>query len=442
MKHLVKYSFAIIITVLGLRANAQTGSQNYVLSRSFKQTGAAVNDVSKVNIQVQYLDGLGRPIQAVSVGQSTAGTDIVQPMEYDAYGRQPKSFLPYAVNGSGAYQATAITNQTSFYSGNSPQLESSDLGRPYVETTFEPSPSSRPTGSRAPGNKSTSASIIYSANDGSEVKKYTYGTSIGDGGTYTAGKLYKTQTTDENGKINVEFTDTKGRVVCKKAGSEALATYYVYDDYGLLRAVLQPEYQTNASADFAFLYDYDERGRMIGKQVPGSGKVEMVYDKFDRLVMSQDANQRARTPTPVWSFIKYDALNRKIMDGEFTTTDNRATLQTAFNASAGHHETTTTNAIGYTFNGTLPNVSAGDVLNAYYYDGYSFPSNQVYVDRLSVSANGAVKSQQTGSGTRRLNDASWLVTTTYYDAEYRPVQSVRQLNDLGGMTTERVSTKY
>ncbi|MDQ6482682.1 hypothetical protein RB622_30175, partial [Dyadobacter sp. LHD-138] len=39
-------------------------------------------------------------------------------------------------------------------------------------------------------------------------------------------------------------------------------------------------------------------------------------------------------------------------------------------------------------------------------------------------------------------DASWLVTTTYYDAEYRPVQSVRQLNDLGGMTTERVSTKY
>jgi len=450
MKHPLTYFLLLLATLTG---HAQTGNQNFVLSRTYKQSGAAASDVSKVNIQVQYLDGLGRPLQTVSVGQSTSGTDLILPMEYDAYGRQPKAYLPYVSGSNGGYQENALkvsvsdskTDQQRFYSDNTLLLESSDLGRPFSETVFENAPSARPVSVRAPGNKSTSGSIVYSPNSGTEVKHYVYtaGSGITDGGTFAAGKLDKKLTTDENAKTLVEFTDFQGRLICKKAGSEALATYYVYDDYGLLRAVLQPEYQDNASVDFVFLYDYDERGRVISKQVPGAGKVELVYDKFDRLVMSQDANQRARTPTPVWGFIKYDALNRKIMDGEFTTADNRSTLQAAFNASSGHHETTTANAIGYTFSATLPNVGAGDVLNAFYYDDYSFPSSQAYVDRLSVSANGAVKAQQTGSGTRMLNTGSaWLVSTTHYDAEYRPVQSVRQLNDLGTINSERISTKY
>jgi len=449
------YLINIFLMLVTLEANSQTASQNYILSRTYKQAGADANDVSKVNIQVQYIDGLGRPIQTVSVGQSTTGTDIITPVEYDAYGRQPRSFLPYVSGNNGAYQEGALkvsvadskTDQERFYSDNTLLLESSDLGRPYVQTSFEASPNSRPIATRSPGNKSALGTAVYSANDGTEVKRYVYDANaeitqtISQSGTYGAGKLYKTQITDENGKESVEFTDTKGRIICKKAGSEALSTYYVYDDYGLLRAVLQPEYQDNSRAnDFAFLYDYDERGRIITKKIPGAGRVQIVYDQFDRLVMSQDSSQFARG---VWEFSKYDALNRKIMTGEYNTADDRATLQTAFNASLAHHESTTANTIGYTLNGTLPAVAEGDVLNAFYYDDYSFPANQAYTDVLSVSANTAVKSQQTGSGTRMLNaGAAWLVTTIHYDAEYRPIQSVRQLNDLGSISVERVSTKY
>ena len=83
------------------------------------------------------------------------------------------------------------------------------------------------------------------------------------------------------------------------------------------------------------------------------------------------------------------------------------------------------------------------MLNVNYYDDYTFPGNQAYSNVLSVSANGAVKSKQTGSRTRMLNaGANWLVSTVHYDAEYRPIQTVRQLYDLGSVGIERVSTKY
>jgi hypothetical protein len=92
--------------------------------------------------------------------------------------------------------------------------------------------------------------------------------------------------------------------VCRKvaaSANETLATYYVYDDFSQLRAVLQPQYQDNPStADYAFLYERDIRGRIIGKKTPGAGIVNLVYDNFDRQVLSQDAAQLARG---VWGFV-------------------------------------------------------------------------------------------------------------------------------------------
>lgn len=447
MRQLQPYIFFLFATA----TFAQTTSQNFVISRTYKQTGAAVNDVGKVNIQVQYLDGIGRPSQTVSVGQSTLGTDLVQPIEYDSYGRQSKAYLPYAAGGLGAFHSTAITNQASFYTSNIAQIESSDLAKPYSETHLESSPLGRDLGQTAQGNNSLSSSISYGSNVLNEVKRYDYSSgTVTANGNYSSNRLYKTKITDENGKTIIEYKDISGLVICKRTvlgGTDSdganLSTYYVYDDLNQLRAVLQPQYQQEAIlSKFAFLYDYDTQGRIISKSIPGAGTTKMVYDTFDRLVLSQDANQYAMG---IWSFIKYDIMSRPIMTGVVVEANNHAALQAAFNSSTGHHEDKQNNQVGYTLNNTLPLIDENSVLKATYYDDYNFPkpANLGYNSTYSASAITSAKTRQTGSGVRMMNEGGhWMTSVIYYDSEYRTIQTIRELDDLGSGPIERISTKY
>ncbi|MFM8912742.1 MAG: RHS repeat domain-containing protein, partial [Flammeovirgaceae bacterium] len=80
---------------------------------------------------------------------------------------------------------------------------------------------------------------------------------------------------------------------------------------------------------------YDARRRMTHKKVPGADWVYMVYDGRDRLVMTQDGEQRKQKQ---WLFTKYDALNRPIMTGIYT---HNATLDQAGMADLVNTSTTT-----------------------------------------------------------------------------------------------------
>ena len=91
--------------------------------------------------------------------------------------------------------------------------------------------------------------------------------------------------TDENDHTTTEFRDKLDQVVLKRVqgpdGNQD--TYYVYDDYNLLRFVIPPETserlqgspgqagQTPFQQQWLFRYDYDARRRMTSKQVPGGG---------------------------------------------------------------------------------------------------------------------------------------------------------------------------
>lgn len=210
-------AFCLILAVAPHFANAQSQSQNYVLSRSYKQSGADPNDISKVQTMVQYFDGLGRPIQSVSVAQSSTGADLVQPMAYDAFGRPARQYLPYtAPGGQGTFQSAAITNQGTFYGNNIPGLQAADLARPFTDIHYEASPLNRPLGQTAPGGRSAPSSIAYGSNAVGEVPRYRFVDNadllqtVAAEGTYAAGTLTRTQTTDEQGHVTLLSPITRG----------------------------------------------------------------------------------------------------------------------------------------------------------------------------------------------------------------------------------------
>jgi hypothetical protein len=71
MKNLILSIIVLVATVNCLAQ--QTNSRNYIITRTFKQSGADPNDLSKVTTNVQYIDGLGRPLQNVTVRAKSSG---------------------------------------------------------------------------------------------------------------------------------------------------------------------------------------------------------------------------------------------------------------------------------------------------------------------------------------------------------------------------------
>ena len=201
--------------------------------------------------------------------------------------------------------------------------------------------------------------------------------------------------------VSYTFTDKMGHVVLSRQmkGSETHDTYYMYDDKSNLCFVLQPMYQSSANLDlYAFQYKYDGRNRCIWKKLPGAGYMEMVYDNADRLVFSQDGNQRALT-SGNWTYYKYDGLNRLTEQGTCT---NKVT------------------------------TSGTNVLVQHFYDSYAFRSqagfnNSNFPDDASGNGKGAL----TASVATVLGSSNKIYTAYYYDIKGRVVKTV-QSNPLGG----------
>jgi len=473
-------------------------------------------------ITYQFFDGLGRPIQTVGVQQSPASQDVVQPIAYDAFGREAVKYLPYVSGDDGTYKINPVGTTT--YTGSPHHTfytETNSLiardAAPYSQTIFEPSPLNRPDkdygagqawapvamggnnkfvqhgyliNQHGTGSNATQEKIIAWSINGSDlpVRATAVTGYIVSGGYYANGQLSIKSTKDEQGYEVREYTNKSGQVILKKvqatsAGAANLnnltgnsagwaLTYYIYDDLGNLRYVLPPKlteqvYFTSNDPDqtkldsLAFQYKYDGRKRMSEKKVPGAGWVYLVYDKRDRLVLTQDAVQRAGNQ---WLFTKYDALNRPVLTGMYVNAGDRAALQTAIDnhyATNPYFETySQSGAIHGYSNVSFPSVSnANDYLTVTYYDNYNFRSlwygTYTYVDEnLSETAsynghpyhqpdeeNTRVIGQVTGTKIKVLDGGvtggyTWLKAVTYYDDKYRVIQTIAD-NYKGG--TDRVT---
>lgn len=210
--------------------------------------------------EIMYFDGLGRPIQSVQIQGSPSKKDIVQPIIYDALGREAVKYLPFTNGNTGLYKENPVASQLNFYTTDDTPTIDADQA-PFAVTVFEPSPLNRVLKQGAPGEAwqpETNRTINneYLLNASGQVLLFKYDQPTGEinakqNGAFTyyeANQLFVNKTIDEHQNEVVEFTDKEGRVVLKNVQHDTVAgqkqyasTYYIYDDLGNLVVVLPPE---------------------------------------------------------------------------------------------------------------------------------------------------------------------------------------------------------
>ncbi|MBN1767047.1 MAG: RHS repeat-associated core domain-containing protein [Prolixibacteraceae bacterium] len=411
-------------------------TQNYIRTYKYKVANSpSLTDPSEVNIDITYFDGLGRSSQIVSVMASPTGKDIVTPIAYDNYGRQEKKYLPFAKsvasnNGKYTTLTDAISQQKIFLNGI---YGSTDKNYGYSETDFDDSPLNRVIRESSPG-------AAWRMNGGHEVElNYTTNTSTVTGYryvgnnyvqiSYAAGKLYITNKTDENGNTVKEYTDFEGKVI-QEVNAASKTTRYCYDDFGLLRCVIQPKTSSPSTTELCFYYKYDERKRMTDKKIPGAGWVYLIYDNRDRLVATQDANQRAKSPDE-WSYFTYDNLNRIKSEGIFTTNSTRSTVEDDL------------------VDGTITNYASKIRQKLNYYDNYPsycstytpfYENDADFMDVEKVdNLNGLITTIHQTPLEDVGTQGNSVITTMYYDKYGRVIQNVT-CNHMEGL--DIVTNKY
>ena len=377
-----------LLLCISYAANAQEKTQNYICTRTM------LNEAGNSYIDnINYVDGLGRPFQTVQKSVKNGlktGNNLATLQEYDNAGREWNTWLP--IVASGDYLAPAT------FKSSAPANYSSDA-RPYNQAIYESSPLDRIAKRYGPGaawyNTHPIATDYLTNTTTSPLNCINYSVSatgaLTNNGNYPSAQLYVVQTSDEDKNISYIFTDKLDRTILSRQmqGSEAHDTYYVYDDFGNLRFVLQPMYQSSANLDqYAFQYKYDGFNRCVWKKLPGTQYSEYVYDTADRLIFSQDANQRA---SGRWMYYLYDALGRLTQQGECS------------NKTISSNQT---------------------VLVQNYYDDYSFLGTTGFPTATYTAGDTNGKGYLTASVVTVLGSSNKIYKAFYYDIKGRTVKTI------------------
>ena len=461
----IKYIIGLLTICVG--AMAQSSTQNYI-STTIPTVGVTVTTAlttTNANSTIQYYDGLGRPVETVQKTQTSKDggatwVDMVSTTEYDALGREYRHWLPAPATGS----TGAFINTTDFSTLANAQYTGSE--KPYATTNFEPSPLNRVTEQYKAGNdwyvSGKKVSSAYKTNIAYEVICFYVNASkqLVRNGFYAAKTLFKTSVTDEDGAVSSEYKDYLGRLIMKRSEEGGYVdTYYVYNDFNQLCFVLSPKAtdelasmatalsatNSNSLGRLGYAYQYDDRGNCIWKKLPGCEPIYMVYDQADRLVLSQDGNQRVTVAgKKQWTVTKYDGIGRMVFTGitkDIDTTKTLTDLVTEYKTKL-ITESYTDN-LGYSntnfLNATLLTLNFYDTYNYQNITAYKSTSFDLGYKDFSASGfdtpYGSAKGLLTGTVTAVLDNPNNLLTAMYYDYRGRVVQA-RSNNHLGGYDYE------
>lgn len=471
-----------IILFVGLSAQTTTApsgvsaTENYVYSRTYLEAVTASSTTAKQVQGIQYFDGLGRPKQSIAIKATPLGRDLVTPIVYDGFGRQTRDY--FSIPQSSTTNGTIYTQSTGLV--NYPVSDPTNIylsEKIYSERVLESSPLDRVLQQIQPGNDWVNKPIKYDylTNVGDAVNKYTITTtwsvantdiytttsSLPTKSTYADNTLYKNKVTDEDGNVSYEFKNSQGQTVLVRkvlSATESADTYYVYNEYDQLVLVVSPQASVKSALiqsdldELCYQYRYDNQNRLVEKKLPGKGWEYMVYDRQDRLVLTQDALLRGTTNNFAnrgWLFTKYDQFGRVTYTGFYANTDTRESIQKSLNSMPNNANIESRTSIGFTQNGitvyytktAFPTDSMA-ILSVNYYDQY--PTNLATIPTaiqgetiLAVTPQTpeqrSLKSLPVASFVKNIDTDSWTKSYTFYDLKGRAI-GTHSYNYLGGYT--------
>jgi RHS repeat-associated protein len=467
--------FAGVLWITFISGMGQSYDQNFVREQSLKVPVTDPVSIppftdNGINEIIRYGDGLSRNSQVVMRRMSPNEQDFIQFSVYDNTGRQPVQYLPYAPGGTeGNYHHDPTTEQADFYF-KSPKLM--HTAYPFSETRFDNSPSDLITEASFPGEawkmkpdgSGNTVITTYGFNTANEVRKWHIsGDHVETTDFYPANELTKTTMNGENrhlpqgDKQVIGYSDKSGKTILKKeilSSSQALLTYYVYDDFGQLRFIIPAKASalipasgswSSASVqteptDLIFSYLYDSKHRVIEKKTPGKAEEYFAYDQLDRIKTWQDGNLRENHQ---WYYYEYDVLGRVVVEGILNNNnDPLPDMQVHLDGltSLPYEERSDTSEDRY-FHQCYPSIGVSGQsptkYRLYYYDeypsflgnNYSFHQNDDFPEPVSSLTKGKL----VVSKTRILQSSEkWLMDVLYYDKNGRIIQKVSD-NPLGGI---------
>ncbi|RYF22085.1 MAG: RHS repeat-associated core domain-containing protein [Flavobacteriales bacterium] len=481
----------------------QSPSQNFTKAKIYKNPSTSTITAEDTLVSINYYDGLNRPIQSVSVRAGGNKQDVVTPITYNEAGRQVRQYLPYAdptqtVSSLSYRDNTAlISDLNSYYQAKYSDELLATAPNPYREIQIEESPLARIVRQAEPGRD-------WSLSSDAHTVKYTYSTNIATktvddnvfnfvvgfnnentsdpslsvGGYYWNSKLYKTVVKDENwvtadgnNKTTQIFKNCQGKTILERKFDAGIRhdTYYVYDKYSNLTYVIPPKasenlvttaYDMNDNPTYivsqdvleklCFIYKYDHRDRMVEKHIPDKGWEYMVYDKLNRIVLSQDQNLKLANK---WLFTKYDAMDRVAYTGKFSSLDTRQSLQITINSNTSNlfedrtlSSITLDNSTLYYTNSVFP-TSNIELFGINYYDSYGFDMPNISVPAATTYHNltTSTKSLATGSKIRIVVTGSipvWITTVLGYDAKARIIWSKNNNPFMATTNTREINLNF
>lgn len=400
---------------------------------------------------VAYYDGFGKEQETVQVDFVQKGKNVVSMQEYDGWGRKGKTWSPISVD----------TPTNDYFTTAEAIKQKTSGAEPFSYPVYEPSTIGRESELFGDGKEWHDA--------GKAVRKDYFTNKVGVDslecmhlqadvrnmsatvkitGKTPTGSLYVTRTEDEDGRTEFTFKDSFDKTILirrvdKKTSSKKsyLDTYYVYKDMDKLCAVVPPmmtEWIVSEAAElleeqverYVYCYEYDDMGRCVAKKLPGCDWVQMVYDKADRMILSQDGEQRKNNRM---TFHMYDVFGRECVSG--TAMANMTNLWKD-GYTCCRYTGESKELMGYECKGMA--LGEDTVLSVNFYDNYKFLGNKnipIQFQSQFTKLDGfcgyyaTPQGQCTGNIQRILGDEDYfgVYTAVYFDALGRVCQK-RVLN--------------